>query len=36
MQLSRHPKEPELIQLSRSVYYKRVVSNDGGDGDVAC
>ena len=36
MQLSRRPKEPELIQLSRSVYYKQVVSNDGGDGDVVC
>ena len=36
MRLSRRPKEPELIQLSRSVYYKQVVSNDGGDGDVVC
>lgn len=37
MRLSRRPKEPELIQLSRSVYYKQVVSNDGGrggDGDA--
>ena len=36
MQLPRRPKELELIQLSRSVYNKQVVSNDGGDGDVAC
>ena len=39
MRLSRRPKEPELIQLSRSVYNKQVVSNDGGsggDGGVVC
>jgi len=39
MRLSKHPKEPELIQLSRSVYNKQVVSNvggSGGDGDVVC
>lgn len=37
MRLSRRQKEPELIQLSRSVYNKQVVSSDGGsggDGDV--
>ena len=33
MRLSRRPKEPALIQLSRSAYYKQVVSNDGGSGD---
>ena len=31
MRLSRRPKEHELIQLSRSVYYKQVVSIDDDD-----